>query len=250
MKCKNCGANYRTRELKCPYCGTENVIGRIWLIEREEADRELVQAKRQGGARNVLYVADKVMNRILMVSTTLFVLLIAIAAIVFTAEAYLQKIYKKVNLSSRMEQTMQEYYENWEFTKLYDYMDKYDLFSQEYYAYSQVCFMQFDYDMYKNDILTFLCVPDDEKEERRFLLENAIKFAARTYNVDAGIYSEQAEENEKIYAYFRQEMEAFWYGMLGMTEEEVAMILDEDFSFYGAEYTALVDEILERRAWE
>lgn len=34
MKCKNCGANYKTRELKCPYCNTENFIGKIWQAER------------------------------------------------------------------------------------------------------------------------------------------------------------------------------------------------------------------------
>ena len=27
MKCKNCGANYRAKEEKCPYCGTANPRG-------------------------------------------------------------------------------------------------------------------------------------------------------------------------------------------------------------------------------
>ena len=40
MKCKNCGAQYKTRELKCPYCNTENIIGKIWQSERSQAEME------------------------------------------------------------------------------------------------------------------------------------------------------------------------------------------------------------------
>ena len=40
MTCKNCGGNYRTRELICPYCRTENVLGHLWLAKRKEAEEE------------------------------------------------------------------------------------------------------------------------------------------------------------------------------------------------------------------
>lgn len=41
MKCKNCGAHYQTEELKCPYCGTENMTGQEWKEELEEAQEAL-----------------------------------------------------------------------------------------------------------------------------------------------------------------------------------------------------------------
>ena len=46
MKCKNCSANYKARELKCPYCNTTNLLGHIWLSEKTEAELEYEKAKK------------------------------------------------------------------------------------------------------------------------------------------------------------------------------------------------------------
>ena len=249
MKCKNCGGNYKTKELKCPYCGTENLIGKIWLIERESVDQEYEQVKKSGGVRNIRYVLDKVMNRIILISTILLILIYVVGMALSAVSDLYDKFYLKIN-RNKIEQTMEDYYNNWQFAELYDYMGKHDLFGQGYYKYAQASFIQFDYDMYKNDFLMYLSLPDEEKEDRQFLLENAVKASVRAYNIDAGLYSDETGENLEVYERFRSEMIAFWKGMLGMTQEEIDKILSKDFSFYNDEYTKFIDEIAKRRAWE
>ncbi len=249
MKCKNCGADYRTRELKCPYCGTENAIGKIWLIERQEADRELEQAKRSGGMGRFLYVADKVMNRILLISVILFLLLAAAAMILSAGESAYKSWYKKTHIKE-MEQTMQELYESRKFEELYDYMDDHDLFSKEYYAYSQSCFINYDYQCFKTYMLMFLSLSEEDQKKWPYLLENALKYSVDVYSIDAGLYSEETPVNQELYRQFRLEIMSFWKGMLGMSEEEIKLILDETFRFYGPEKDKLMETLMERRAWE
>lgn len=249
MKCKNCGANYRTRELKCPYCGTENMIGKIWLIERDTVDQQYEEAQKTVGKGNMRYVANKVMNRIILVSTVLFFLCILLVILAAMGYSSYKKLYKNIN-KEKIESRMEEYYQNGEYGELYDYMTKYDLYSLENYIYSQAAFVGVDYEYYKTDMLSFLSTPDEDKASREYLFSNAFKFSIRTYTLDAGLYSEEVPENQELYDSCRLEIMSFWKGMLGMTDEEVDMILDEDFDFYGHEMDTLTAALMERRAWE
>ena len=248
MKCKNCGADYRTRELKCPYCGTENIIGKIWLIERQEADRELEQADHSGKMQIRLYVADKVMNRILLISITLFLLMAAVVIICSKVETGYKSWYKKAHVEE-LEQKMKELYDEQAFHELYQFMDENDLFSEEYYTYSQACFLSFDMECFRVDMLMFLSLSEEDQNKWKYLLENALKFSKSAYCVFEGRYSNEIPENQWLYRQYRTEISAFWKGMLGMTEEEIHQILDENFTFYGPEKDRLMETLMERRAW-
>ena len=65
MKCKKCGAHYRTRELRCPYCGTANPKGEQWQTQRESAEKELQQLEDTRGKDLRLQAAHKAVNRVL-----------------------------------------------------------------------------------------------------------------------------------------------------------------------------------------
>ena len=68
MKCKNCGAQYKTRELKCPYCNTENLIGKIWQTERSQAEMAYEEEKKKVG--KVLFspfMVDRLLSRAIAV---------------------------------------------------------------------------------------------------------------------------------------------------------------------------------------
>ena len=79
MKCKNCAANYKTRELKCPYCGTENLLGRIWQVERTQAELDYANEKKEVKKKIFSpYTADRILNRCLVVIACLYIVSISV----------------------------------------------------------------------------------------------------------------------------------------------------------------------------
>ena len=75
MKCKNCGANYMLRELKCPYCGTENAIGRIWHAQRTEAELEYERRRIAEGRKINPYVTTRALSRIIILQILVLIVL-------------------------------------------------------------------------------------------------------------------------------------------------------------------------------
>lgn len=74
MKCNSCGANYKTRELKCPYCGKANALGRLWKIKRTEAEEEYERARKEAGRKISVYSVDRILSRCIVSVIGFFVL--------------------------------------------------------------------------------------------------------------------------------------------------------------------------------
>ena len=66
--------------------------------------------------------------------------------------------------------------------------------------------------------------------------------------MDEGIYSELDSRNEAQYKEWCQEILAYWKGTLGMTDDEVALLAEDDWS-KSAEIDALIGTVREREAW-
>lgn len=248
MKCKSCGADYKTRELKCPYCGTENLIGKIWLIERENARQEYEEAYRETVQKSRLYVFDKILNRIILVSAGLLLVCALLAALVSVGFDVYRGIYKKEN-AEKIEETIEAYYDAGEYWKLYSYMSDHDVLDGDHYQYAQAAFMGFDYEFYKNAVLRFLSMSEEEKQEDDYFLESAIKYSHQVYSMDIGLYSELDPQNEEIYRKNQEEVMAFWRGTLGMTEEEAAFLSGLEHAYF-SDIQELVESVRARRAWE
>lgn len=248
MKCKSCGADYKTRELKCPYCGTENVIGRIWLIERSAAYQEYEEAKERVRRKSRIYVFDKVLNRILLVSTALFLLCIILCFAVFAGYELYRNAYRSIH-GEEIEHTMEEYYTAGEYRELYKYMSKYDLFGLDHYAYSQAAFLSFDYDFYKTEALCFLSQSEEEKQEYDYYLRSAIEYSHDVWHLDAGLYSEPDPNNVEMHETYKKDIMAFWKGMLGMKEEEIEFLTEGEEYLSSKELDDLIETIRKRRAW-
>ena len=86
MICKKCGYDYPAKELKCPYCGEVNPLGEKWENEENLARKETLLTKARVIHSMPLYVADKVMNVILLVITAVTALTFLVLAIVFGLE--------------------------------------------------------------------------------------------------------------------------------------------------------------------
>lgn len=248
MKCKSCGADYKTRELKCPYCGTENLMGKIWLIERDNARQEYEEAYRETVQKSRLYVFDKILNRIIFVCAGLMLVCVLLAALVWAGYHAYRELYKRTN-GEQINQTMADYYEAGQYWELYRYMSDLDVLDEDHYLYAQAAFMGFDYEFYKNGVLYFLSMSEEEKQKDDYFLESVIQYSYQVYSMNGGLYLEPYPENEEIYRRNQEEVMAFWRGTLGMTEEEAAFLAEQD-QIYTSDIRELAEAVRARRAWE
>ena len=75
MKCSKCGYDYPAKETKCPYCGEPNKLGMEWEKEEDETRKETLLTKAKVLHSMPLYVANKIMNIILLLAVVLLVVL-------------------------------------------------------------------------------------------------------------------------------------------------------------------------------
>ena len=83
MKCKNCGAQYKTREVKCPYCNTENLIGKIWQTERTQAELDYeAEKKKLGKILRSSYMEDRLLTRAILILIGLYIASVLVVALI------------------------------------------------------------------------------------------------------------------------------------------------------------------------
>lgn len=248
MKCKSCGGDYRTRELICPYCGTENLVGRLWMAQRSEAELQYEKALKETGRKASPYVVNRVLGRIAVVMACLCILMFVAVAVFFMVLEGGKRIYKRMHYQEIV-QTMERLYQEENYTELYAYMGKYDLIGEDNYAYSQAVLMDFDYQWFVNHKLKFCEMSEDEKQEDTYYLQATISWGADICQRNLGRYVELDPMNQALYDSYCQEVTEFWRYTLGMTEEEIERIA-EDETLGSADYEQLAETLKERRAWE
>ena len=248
MKCKNCGGDYRTRELICPYCGTENLVGRLWMAQRTEAELEYEAYRREVGKRVSPYVINRVFGRIAVLMAGLCILTFVGAVIVLlTAQIMHQFAVKRVDMEEKQQQMETLYQEN-RLPELYAYMSAYDLIGESQYVYSQAVILNFDYENYRSHLLEFLELPEDRKQQDDYYLSYCIRWGTDVYQCRLGSYYALADENRSLYESYCDDIrDSFVYAM-GMTPEEADEILTSDTADYQT-YDALAKTLIERGAY-
>ena len=127
MICKKCGYDYPAKELKCPYCGEVNPLGEKWKNEENLARKETLLTKARVIHSMPLYVADKVMNVILLVITAVTALTFLVLAIVFGLGGI--HITRQHNQASVQE--AEELFTAEDYVGLYDYLKSHQVYGQE-----------------------------------------------------------------------------------------------------------------------
>ena len=248
MKCKNCGANYKTRELKCPYCNTENLIGKIWQAERSQAELEYENEKKQLGKHLLSpYMVERLLNRAILVLIGLYIVSFVIILLVFMLSEPIEKLYFSIN-KEEIEAQMAEYYEAGEYEKLDLYMEEKFVEHRDYYAYTQATSLNFDYNSYLECRLEFEALSEEEKMTDDYCLKYALVHSVDAYNLDCGIYSELDETNREMYETYQKDIMAYWVGTLGLSEEKVEELISIEYSF-DEELESIIQDIKERRCW-
>lgn len=248
MKCINCGADFQTADLKCPYCGTVNEIGADWQAERVHYKNQYEKILQEIKAYGPMYVANKIVNKALVI----FAIAMAVLTFVYMLPAIFEDVSlwaKRTAAGNLIEDKMEEYHKEGQWNDLRILMDEYQMYSSEYYVYTQAAILQRQYNDYQMYKMKFMDLSEEEKQEDDFYLEQSIDDALDVYFVNSGSYHELQPENEAKIAEFQAEIEEYLRYMLGITEEEFAYILEEEY-IYSDEMEDLIMKIKERKAWQ
>lgn len=245
MKCKSCGGNYAARELNCPYCGNLNPTGHLWRRERRKAEQDyetaagqLPQLRRK--------MANKIINRVLLIEAALFVLLIAGMALVF----YIGDISMQANAGlkkSELQSEMAELYEQERFGELYALLNDYNLDGQEHYEYMQMGLLNFDYEQFQQDRMTFFGEISDDTPDS-YTISSLLDSMHDVLYPYIPAYPDITGSNAAFLQEQQADVTAFAKAVLGMTDEEIALLSKEYMTI--DEEDALTAAILERRCWD
>ena len=246
MKCKNCGAHYKTRELKCPYCNTENLIGKIWQSERSQAELDYEEEKKKVGKILLSpYMANRLLNRTIFILILLYIIPFLVMTLVVMLSFPIEDLIFSIN-REKIEAQMEEYYEAGEYELLDIYMTENYVERKAYYKYNQVTSMQFDYNSYMAHRLAFENMSKEEQLEDDYHLEYAIKDSIAVYNCECGDYSDIDPDNAPLLEERQKEIMAYWIGELLLKEEEIQEILEAD-RVWDVDVEKFVEIVKERR---
>ena len=250
MKCKSCGANYKTKNLTCPYCGETNILGLHWKQEEDAAAENYRKTKMDVLRSAPFYVVDQILNRILLVMGVL-------VAIVFVISKVEEPISEWKNEHKRAQvdvSRMEELYQAGSYQELYEYMVEYCVYNEKEYAkYSQYISMNRAMNDFINERIEFVTTPQEKFEEYSGYGEayEAIDACYKILRHDWYPYScrEVLPENEELYEQMCLEVNAFLTGELEMTAEEITMLKEGELIYTDA-WDDFYHSIYERKGWK
>lgn len=248
MKCNNCGANFQTDELQCPYCGSRNIVGEEWQRERNLSQNFYEEMKRNFYEHGVLYVIDKVLNKALLLLFVAFIIVFILYMFPSMVEEGILDI-KKAILKDQIIGQMEEYHQSGEWDKLEVYMSEYDMFEKENYVYCQAAIMERYYQDYMQEFMQYIELPEEEQEEGDYYIERFLRDSRDLYRADCGIYDDLRSANKEKHEQYKEEVLIFWKVSLGLTEEEIQFLIEEDY-LYMEDEERYVEIIKERKAWK
>lgn len=247
MNCKTCGSDYKTRELKCPYCGNVNLLGKLWQVEKTEAEKEYETAKKDYNKRVSPYVLNRLLSRAILICGLVCGLFVVGFTVVILIIGGGKTLYAKMD-SKKLNATMEQYCEAEQWDELYAYMRKYDILGTERYRFSQAALFGSAFTNFQGDKLQFLALSEEEKQEDTRKLKDSIGSGLKLYHGKVGIYSDIDPENVAMHENFKEEVLSYFVGTLGLTMEELETALTETF-ISTEEEERLVALAKERRAW-
>ena len=249
MICKKCGYDYPAKKLKCPYCGEVNPLGEKWKNEENLARKETLLTKARVIHSMPLYVADKVMNVILLVITAVTALTFLVLAIVFGLEGI--HITRQHNQASVQE--AEELLVAGDYTGLYDYLKSHQVYGQEgFKKYTERVRLYDDDQAFMRDLFRIQEVLDWPAGQQ--MRSNWVKYVLLDgkdileMETDFSYRGLEYEENKEYYDDMKQDVAAALLGTLEMTEEELADLMGMERD--SEEMDELIRRIFERKGWD
>jgi len=251
MQCKSCGGHYRLAELSCPYCGTENAVGRVWMKNRTDAEIAFEKERVAAGKRWSPFIYNRVITRVLVVIGALY-LLSFLAMVIFAAGSELMRGIRQPKRGEDVMQQCAQLYEEERLGELYRVLNEYDDLldnsSDEVRNWRYAAQLRTAYDRYLNCKLSFFSMTQEERKKDTFELYYLLSYANHCYTDDPYYTDKISKENEARLESYRDEIRACLKGLLNFTEEEFDEFMSRDY-WYSSEMEALETKVRERNGW-
>ncbi|MBR5502824.1 MAG: hypothetical protein IKV55_07305 [Oscillospiraceae bacterium] len=226
MKCKSCGANYRSRELRCPYCGAENAKGKLWKAQRDSAEQQYRELEQTEGAALRLRAANRVLNRALLFEgIALGVFLVGVFLWFMLGEAVF-RVRRSVKADA-LSQQMQQLYAQQQLGELYRLMDEYDLFGDENYEYAQAALLHKDYAQFDLARCEFFAVLQRGEQPDEYLTWKLVNSMNEILVPYISAYPRITENNAQLQQQYSADVLEFAQGWLGFGKEETALLYSD-----------------------
>lgn len=248
MKCNSCGANFQTADVKCPYCGSRNIVGEEWQEQRNWAKALYESTLRRFREEGALYAINAIMNKAIKILAIVILVCFGIFLIPSLFSEAVFELNKSLKLGE-IEAQMEAYHSAGQYEQLEQVMDEYDMFGKEYYIYSQSAILYRNYQDYLIHKVSFFDMTEEEKLEDDYHIEYALRDSLDVYLLDCGIYDDLQVENSKQLETYQQEIMTFWKNVLGLTEEEIQYMIEEEY-LYTEDWDRYIENIKERKAWQ
>lgn len=245
MKCKSCGGNYAARELSCPYCGNQNPIGWLWKQQRDRAERDYENAAEQLPQLR-RKMANKVLNRVLIIEIAICVLLFAGVALVFYIGDATHQATVALN-KGKLQTELSDLYEQERFGEMYTLLMDNNLGGEDYYEYMQMGLLNFDYQQFQQDRMAFFDEMENEGPDT-YTISDLLDSMHDVLYPYIPAYPEVTASNAVYLQEQQADVTAFGKAVLGMTDEELAVLAQEYMTI--DEEESLTAAILERRYWD
>lgn len=225
MNCKNCAANYLSKELKCPYCGSANTKGETWLSRRQDERAEYERNLRKFGVTVNIITYDRIVGRIIKGFIGFLACYIVGIIVFFSLSETAAKISAERNLDKNIAQIDQLYKEE-RFGEMNDLLSESDLYGQDNYEYSQMALI---YNCYEGFLITRLGFFEEMDTE---ITENSAEtLVTNMHGVLAlhfSAYPDMTSKNMVKLEGYQAEVADFAVNMLGFTEKELELLAEKD----------------------
>ncbi len=221
------------RLLRCPYCESENLIGKVWLTKRTDTIAEYEKQKKELGQRVVPYVFSKTINRLILIACLI------LAGMLVAYGIFSSRLWVKRDSDGKMlDKTMIRLHDEGKYEELCEYLDQKELFTRVPPAYAQSALLYRHYDDFLTYRMSYLSEPASEWDENLAYLSMTVSKAAEVLRHDIGVYSGDFPENEKQYREYEPYILAFLEGTLGMPKEDVDWLRDPESRWHSYEGSA------------
>lgn len=240
MKCVNCGSNYASKELVCPYCGSKNEKGLNWFQRREKARKEYENYLKANGVSVTLRTWQSVLSRIQFWVVLSLIVTIILSIIAFLLIEFISDSKVSVFKSKRLEYC-QKLYEEQNFDELSVAISDSDFHEEEFYEYAQITLLYQDYMNFKQSRMEYLEDENFTDVDRTEYLLDDIQELLRT-SVPA--FSDITPNNQVIIERWQQEIEEYASNILGLSNEDLELLKREDYLY--SEIRELSEQLVER----
>ena len=249
MKCKRCGAQYSTKELKCPYCGEPNSLGMNWKNTEENARNETESIRKRVRHSAPLYVINQIWNVVIVVAILLLVLFVLITAILYGIETlhdkYVQSTASVVEADALMEAD--------DIEELAKYIEEHALYQKEgYEKYTERVMI---YEWYRRLLEEMMYFQQNEdwnpgESPRSYRIKSAMYYGQYMLEAYSRKYGRKLDypENQRYLEKLQQNTVAFLEGRFGLTQEDIIELVN--MQLYEEEQQKFIKMICERRGWK